>query len=749
MRYTGTLGKDGLKDGPLRKKGIGKVAYYAHSMEGAGEDRWQLLKNHLEGTGQLAARFAKGFGASLFAQAAGLLHDIGKYSEEFQKRLKGSPLTVDHSTAGAQEAVRLYGDALGRILAYVIAGHHAGLPDYGSPADDDSLCRRLHKDLPYRYDAYKREVTSLPIKASLPIRPSSVNPGFSLQFFIRFLYSCLVDADFLDTEAAIDPQRARARGAHPGLQELLPHLDRYLESKRTSSPKTPINRWRREILESCQEKANLSPGLFTLTVPTGGGKTLSSLAFALRHAIKHCMDRVIYVIPFTSIIEQNAAVFRQIFGESCVLEHHSNFQFHIDDDETWSQEQYRLMLSTENWDAPIVVTTNVQFFESLFAAKGSRCRKLHNIANSVVILDEAQMLPTQYLKPCLLALAELVRNYHTAVVLCTATQPAIKTFLPDNLVIKELAPDPPALYEAFRRIHVAQLGEVDDESLATMMKEHGQALCIVNTRDHALKVYKLIQGKGAFHLSARMYAVHRSRKLQEIRDILKEGGECRVVSTQLIEAGVDVDFPVVYRAVAGVDSIAQAAGRCNREGRLQSGGNVYIFRPERHGQPRGWLSRTAAVAEMVMRNYDDPLSLEAVRQYFALLYDIEGKKLDEKEIIQQLEADAKRLAFPFRSIDPAFRIIEGDMTPIVIPRDPECIELVQEARWNGATARLSRSLQPYSVQVYFNEYMDLLDRDALEVIAGQYCVLKDLTLYSEETGLTRSSSVSADDLLIF
>ncbi|HHV62957.1 MAG TPA: CRISPR-associated helicase Cas3' [Firmicutes bacterium] len=729
------------------------MPYYAHSLGDTSEDRWHLLKDHLEGTSQLAAGFAGVFGAKLFGQAVGLLHDIGKYSREFQGRLKGSPLKVDHSTAGAQEAVRLYGDALGRLLAYAIAGHHAGLPDYGSLADDDSLCKRLRKDSLPRYEAYREEVTGLPPKMSLPIRPSSTNPGFGLQFFIRFLYSCLVDADFLDTEAALDPQRAGARGAYPGLGELLPSLDQHLDHKCSSAPATPVNRWRRRILESCQEKASLSPGLFTLTVPTGGGKTLSSLAFALRHAIKHSMDRVIYVIPFTSIIEQNAAVFRQILGESCVLEHHSNFQFHIDDNidnsETWSQEQYRLMLSTENWDAPVVVTTNVQFFESLFAAKSSRCRKLHNIANSVVILDEAQMLPTSYLKPCLLALAELVKNYHTTVVLCTATQPAIKAFLPDNLPIEELAPDPPALYEAFRRVHVTRLGDVDDESLAARIKEHRQALCIVNTREHALRIYKLIQGRGAFHLSARMYPVHRSRKLQEIRDILKEGGECRVVSTQLIEAGVDVDFPVVYRAVAGVDSIAQAAGRCNREGRLQSGGSVYLFKPERHGQPRGWLSRTAAVAEMVMRNYDDPLSLEAVHQYFALLYDVEGEKLDEKGIIQQFEADAKRLAFPFRSVDPIFRIIEADMTPIIIPRDPECMELIQEARWSGASSRLSRGLQPYSVQVYFNEYVDLLARNALEVIGGQYCVLKDLTFYSEETGLTYGSPVSTNDLLIF
>lgn len=726
------------------------MIYYAHSKEGADQTQWQPLREHLENTGRCAAEFASRFSASSFGQAAGLLHDIGKYSEEFQARLRGKTISVDHSTAGAQEAVRLYGTAVGRLLAYVIAGHHAGLPDFGSLADEASLRSRLDmRDIP-RFDAYKEEVPQLPSGLRLPIQPLPESVGFSLHFFVRLLYSCLVDADFLDTEAAIDPERASARGKYPVLPDLLERLDTYLQRKLKSASQTHVNQWRRRILESCLEKSRLPQGLFTLTVPTGGGKTLSSLAFALHHAVEHGMERVIYVIPYTSIIEQNASVFREILGNDCVLEHHSNFRFNDNDDDNWTMEQYRLRLSTENWDAPVVVTTNVQFFESLFAARSSRCRKLHNIANSVVILDEAQMLPTQYLKPCLLALAELVRNYRTSIVLCTATQPAIQSYLPASLSGVELAPDPPKLYEALKRVRVLNLGDLSDEMLASRISEHEQVLCIVNTRRHASKLYQAARErgvKGLYHLSARMYPEHRSRKLKEIRAALSAGELCRVVSTQLIEAGVDVDFPVVYRAVAGVDSIAQAAGRCNREGKLESG-EVYVYRPERHGQPRGWLRETAAVAEMVMRVHDDPLSLEAVELYFTKLYDVEGRRLDEKDIVRRIEENAKQLSFPFRSIEADFHIIEDEMIPIIIPLEPECAELVKEARWGGPSAGLSRAFQPYTVQVYHHEYMALAKGGTLEMVAGQYIVLRDLSIYRDDIGLDLDVPDWLDDVLI-
>src|SRR5690606_28300197 len=382
----------------------------------------------------------------------------------------------------------------------------------------------------------------------------------------------------------------------------------------------------------------------------------------------------------TSIIEQNAAVFRRAVGHENVLEHHSNFSFPAEDDE--SPVDYRLRLAQENWDAPIVVTTNVQFFESLFAHKPGRCRKLHNITRSVIILDEAQMIPTPYLKPCLWALHELVENYGATVVLCTATQPSIGRLLSKDVSVREIAPEPRRLYAAFRRVRVLWLGDMDDERLAQAVASHRQALCIVNTRSHAAQLYERLRGEGAYHLSARMYPAHRSEKLARIRTALAGGEPCRVVSTQLVEAGVDVDFPVVYRAIAGVDSIAQAAGRCNREGRSNLG-EVVVFRPEANHMPGGWFKRTATITEMVMRSHDDLLSLEAIEMYFRLLYQFEGKKLDEHGIIAAFEEGATRLAFPFREVGESFRFIDTPMTSVIIPRDEECISLLNEARFKG------------------------------------------------------------------
>lgn len=722
--------------------------FYAHSLDGKPEEEWQLLKDHLENTSFLAAHFAERFGAGFFGRTAGLFHDVGKYSEEFQRRLRGDSLRVDHSTAGAREVIEQYGKAYGRLLAYVIAGHHAGLPDYGTTVDLDSLCYRLQKPSDTEWKQYKVEINNLPTRQPLLIESLSNNPGFSLQLFIRFIYSCLVDADFLDTEAFFDSKKSSFRVNDTDLTSLEQKIQSHLGVLTKQASNTPVNQWRKHILEHCQSKANLDRGLFTFTVPTGGGKTLSSLAFALKHAITHKMDRVIYIIPYTSIIEQNAAVFRHILGSENVLEHHSNFSFLDFQDENWTPEQYSLNLATENWDAPIIVSTNVQFFESLFAAKNSRCRKVHNIANSVVILDEAQMLPTEFLKPCLLALSELVQNYNCSVILCTATQPAVSTLLPEGFNTVELAPDPQEIYQKFKRVNISNLGFQTDGELATKIEGHDQVLCIVNTRKHASKLFELTKGKDAvYHLSALMYPVHRSQKLKTIHEALAIGRPCRVISTQLIEAGVDVDFPVVYRAIAGLDSIAQAAGRCNREGHLSSG-QVYLFDPESHGKLGGWFKETAAVAEMVMRKYSDPLSLRAVEEYFSQLFDFEGQRLDKHEILRRIEEQSRDLAFPFREIADIFHIIDENTFAVIIPREEECLKILDEARWRGATLQASRALQRYTVQVYQNEFHKLLQGKAIENVAGKYSILRDLSLYSEDRGLVVDDSVSVNDILI-
>ncbi|MHB9095642.1 MAG: CRISPR-associated helicase Cas3', partial [Eubacteriales bacterium] len=496
--------------------------------------------------------------------------------------------------------------------------------------------------------------------------------------------------------------------------------------------------------------------LFTLTVPTGGGKTLSSLSFALNHALRYGKERVIYVIPYTSIIEQNAAVFRDVLGGENVLEHHSNFAYPREG-QAETEAEYaagmgeKMKLSAENWDMPIIATTNVQFFESLFAARSSKCRKLHNIANSVIIIDEAQMIPTGFLKPCLNAVVELAANYNSTVVLCTATQPAIKKILPEGISPVEIIDDPAGLYMSFKRVQVSNIGSVSDDELAERMKGNDQVLCIVNSKKHARLLYEKISGQGTFHLSTRMCPEHRTKVLETIKKRLKEGQACRVVSTQLIEAGVDIDFPVVYRSLAGIDSIAQSAGRCNREG-LRQAGQVYVFWPEKHGMPRGWLSRTASLGGMIFERYEDPLGLEGVKEYFSSLYDVDAAELDKEGILPDIKEQEKQLRFPFRTIAEKFKLIDDNTSTVVIPWDQNCRNTLLEAGYSQFPGAYARRLQRYGVGVYEKEFNELLEYGALEVVAERFYALREeafMRHYSRETGLEPfTESMFLNDTLI-
>lgn len=714
------------------------MVYYAHSDKNRDKQQWHLLKKHLEDTGLTAGIFARSFDGETMAYLAGLLHDLGKYSPEFQKRLEGKGIKVDHSTPGAVEAEKRYGP-IGRMLAYIIAGHHSGLPDWGSEVDEISLEARLKKKLT-NYSVYSEEIT-LPLtrSVSMPAIKPLVGKGFCVQFLIRFLYSCLVDADFLDTEKALNPEKAAVRGREYSLINLSNTVDQYLDKLCAKAADTAINKKRLEILANCREKAQCKPGLFTLTVPTGGGKTLSSLSFALRHAIKHGKERVFYIIPFTSIIEQNAAVFKKVIGDENVLEHHSNYtypqEFQGDDEGEYLSELYKL--ATENWDMPVIVTTNVQFFESLFAAKSSKCRKIHNLANSVIIIDEAQMLPTGFLKPCLNALVELVTNYRATIVLCTATQPSIGKFLPKEITPIEIIDNPAALFDAFKRVKVNNLGTIQDDELVERLINQKQVLCIVNSKKHARLLYDRIHGEGTFHLSTRMCPAHRTQVLDVVKMRLKAGEVCRVISTQLIEAGVDIDFPVVYRSMAGIDSLAQSAGRCNREG-LRKEGQVYVFWPDKHGLPRGWLNRTASLGSAVLEKYEDPLGLAGVSAYFNSLYEVEDAELDKENILADIREQERHLKFPFRTIAEKFKLMDDHTSTVVIPWDENCRNILTEAANSLFPGSFSRRLQRYGVAVYDKEFSELLQLGALELVGGKFYVLREEMLnahYSQETGL--------------
>lgn len=474
---------------------------------------------------------------------------------------------VDHSTAGAIHAIAHLGQ-IGTILAYAIAGHHAGLPDYESDTTGRAALSQRLKQIGL-LKACKNNIPSDILNQQISKEgPKGADPAF----WIRLLFSCVVDADFLDTEDFLDPEKAANRGKYPELTTLLSLFFEYMQKKQAGSADTKVNRIRADVLRQCISKASEPPGIYTLTVPTGGGKTLSSLAFGLHHAAKYHKRHIIYVIPYTSIIEQTADQFRAIFPDA-VVEHQSNLDV---DDPTKDNVQTRL--ACENWDAPLIVTTSVQFFESLFASRTSRCRKLHNIVNSIVILDEAQLLPPEFLNPVLHVMKELQKNYGVTLLLSTATQPALgpqPSFHFDGLPnTVEIMDNPLELHAQLKRVDITIPQDLNQpqswDDLASELKQYNSVLCIVNRRDDCRILWSKMPS-GTFHLSALMCGAHRSAKIRIIKERLQHRIPTRVISTQLVESGVDVDFPVVYRAMAGLDSIAQATGRCNREGILDGG----------------------------------------------------------------------------------------------------------------------------------------------------------------------------------
>ena len=496
-----------------------------------------------------------------------------------------------------------------------------------------------------------------------------------------------------------------------------------------------INRKRAEILNDCIKKSKNAKGLYTLTVPTGGGKTISSLAFAINHVLEHKMDRIIYVIPYTSIIEQTGEIFKNILGQENVLEHHSNFDFKDDEDLIF----HKLKLSSENWDIPIVVTTNVQFFESLFANKSSRCRKLHNIANSVIIFDEAQMIPTQFLTPCLMSIAELVMSYESTCVLCSATQPSLKDRFPKEIRINEICENTEVLYDFFRRTKVVNRGKLEVNQIAEELNDCKQALCIVNSKKHAIEIFSKLSGEGVFHLSTRMCPQHRTEVLSEIKQRLKNKLPCRVVSTQLIEAGVDVDFPVVYRSMTGIDSVVQAGGRCNRENNLKVG-IINVFEPESiftKNMPSS-IKRPIEVAKTIMGRFEDILSPQAIKAYFEELYNFEGEEgLDINNVFKEMEKGAEgcNFNFNFKQIADKFKLIDENTVPIIIEFDNNSKELISKLRFIDEYKALLRAIQPYTVNVYENEFNKMHGANMIEVINDGIYVLRDINMYKETTGL--------------
>lgn len=732
-----------------------------------------LLEDHLFDVATGAANAAASFGAADWAYLAGLWHDLGKYRIGFRRyirrandpdahiegRIKDRDKT--HSAAGALWAERILTDRFGpkgrlmaRALQYVIAGHHAGLDNWEGGlsarlAHEDALTECEQALAAHPPEALLRpDCSSLSLNAIPFDEPGGIPGRFAL--WLRMLFSALVDADFLDTESFMNDARGRLRAGGPSLNDLKPALDAHLRKLTREVADIPVNRVRTNVLAQCREKASRSPGVFTLSVPTGGGKTLSSLSFAVDHAVRHGHRRVVYAIPYTSIIEQTADVFRAVFeplGADSVVEHHSN----VDSDP--SRETARSRLACENWDAPLIVTTNVQLFESLFAHRTSRCRKLHNLARSVIVLDEAQLLPVEFLQPVIDVLQLLVRDFGVTLLLCTATQPVLSAsastdprhglqrgFEPSK--VTEIIDDVPALYAALERVHVHVPASLEEArswtDLAAEIAARPAALTIVSRRADARELFALLSSRlsaedaKCWHLSALMCAQHRSDVIAEIKAALKrrrkamDSGKSvprlHIVSTQLVEAGVDLDLPVVYRALAGLDSIAQAAGRCNREGLLADKGEMHVFVPP-SAAPPGLLrqARDACKAVWSERGHQefDPLDRSLIERYFRRLYH-DVPSLDTKSICRALRLEADResgaLAVRFRDAAKDFRLIEDKDAATVVVRyssadsREDINSLIGLLERDGPSRWLMRKLQRYTVTIY-RHHLDFLVRD--------------------------------------
>lgn len=697
--------------------------YYAHIRE---DGKKQTVEEHQRGTAERCAAFASAFEEENRGRLLGYAHDIGKCSEAFQKRLLGGP-KVDHATAGALECAKIRED----LAACCVVGHHGGLPDYGNLKADypgaPTCIGRMKKGLSGGIPVH-HWVGTLPAPGQLPV----FRDRFTQSLWTRMLYSCLVDADYLDTEAFMW-EGAYSRGGYDPLPVLLDRLYAYIGHWFPGD--TELNRNRCEILKQCLEAAAQPRGVYSLTVPTGGGKTVSSLAFALKHAVENGLDRVIYVIPYTSIIEQNAAVFRWILGENNVVEHHSGIC--LDDDSETSRDNLFQRLAAENWDAPVIVTTAVQFFESLYSNRPSQCRKLHNTANSVIVFDEAQMLPTCHLKPCVGAIANLTAHFRSTVVLCTATQPALSDlftqFCPE-LQIKELCPAVADAFQKFRRVTYRDGGTLSNAALAEELGRQDQVLCIVNTRKAAQRIFELLPREGSYHLSTLMYPAHRKNVLDTIRQRLKDGMPCRVVSTSLIEAGVDVDFPAVYRELAGLDAVAQAAGRCNREGKRAAQDSVVTwFRGE---TPAPVLQRVhIRAAQEALEGNRDPGDPETIHRYFTALRSLIGDQMDKSNAVKNLREGLRGCLFPFEAVANNFHFIDQATCTVYVPIGAgakACQPLIERM----AKREDYRRAGQYSVSVYEHHFRALLNAGDIECLTDTSAVLVNLNLYDPVTGLS-------------
>ncbi len=745
------------------------------------------LAEHLRDTADMAEEFCAGFNSDEWARLAGLWHDLGKYRPAFQKHIKKSSgydpdasissekdPKKNHASTGAIYAVdymKKQGcEGFGRALAYMIAGHHAGLPDFTrNEAKGWSLDEVLLRDQHFLQEILAEQIPADILEGRIPKKPPPIDTPGDLHCWIRMVFSALVDADFCDTEGFMDIDKARQRQAiYPDMPALLKCFNTHMQTLLQNLDKKAgvVNQIRAEVLQQSRDKAKDDPGIYTMTVPTGGGKTLSSLGFALEHACTHHKQRIIYAIPYTSIIEQTAKIFKTVFDNyDVVLEHHCNIE------PAENKEITATRLAAENWDIPIVVTTTVQLFESLFAAKPSRCRKLHNLVNSVIVLDETQLLPPGNLNPIHHLIKLLAKRYGVTFLMTTATptpsagvDDAFGKILLKDIKTTEVIHQPERYYEKLQRtiyslpedFHAHQSWE----AIAEQIRQHPTALAIVNKRDDARQLFTQLKSGGTvFHLSALMCPKHRKRVIDEIKQRLKDGQATRVVSTQLVEAGVDFDFPVVFRAVAGLDSIIQAGGRCNREGKLRDKngkhmpGQVIVFVPPT-SPPQGLLTKAVQTTTSLLKNHQGIIDTPAlIHTYFQ---NLRGalREFDANHVLPLLQDNAQDLNIQFRSAAKCFQMIEKDQTfAVFMDYGKDKCEQKQLETWlkmleNGQIDRwLIRKLQPYSISLYHYQKQPLINAGAIKETQSGYYIIAGPGVYHDRLGFVGDESLEERTIL--
>lgn len=707
----------------------------------------QSNREHSLGVANLAKLFAGAFGMGGWGYALGLLHDKGKEKQQFQSYIRdvnGIPGFADytregksHAYVGAILARRIYGAQALHLFSNQIASHHRGLYDY------DELEEIISQPLPEEIS----EVTEKPVLDSPLFRLR----GEDFHHLSRMLFSCLVDADFLDTEAFMNEADAMERGCRTSLASLAPLLERHIERLQQNAVESDVNKIRKEIQACCRRLSDGPKGFYSLTVPTGGGKTLSSMLWAMRHAVSHGMKHIIIAIPYTSIIVQTASILKQIFGEENVLEHHSNFDPSSIRD---SRLRHKAKLATENWDYPIIVTTNVQLFESMFSNRPSDCRKLHNIVNSIIILDEVQTLPSDFLQPIVDAMKAYHNMFGISVLFTTASQPILSGIIEgcspgstfkgiDN--ITEIIPPDYALHDKLRRVRLEIDGHGSTfDDIAARLSMHEKVLCIVNTRNDAREIFERLPQEGlTLHLSRMMCPRHVSRTIGKLKQALSENNEriIRVIATQLIEAGVDIDFPAVFRQEAGLDSILQAAGRCNREGK--SGiATTYVFSLSEEHALYGSI-KDANQARTNMTNVDDWFAPETMTEYFRQLY-CRKETFDKKKIKELLY---KSTEMCFEKASDAFRLIDDTGISVIVNYE-DSMDLVEHLKKDGMTYPLMKQISQYSVNIHDRDFRKLLEYGAIEEVLEGIYVVTDRAQYDPNVGLRLDNHWMEEILMI-